>query len=55
MSTSPSHDITKDLLAIQAHTQTRPSLVPNNVVALVSWHVISEHFHVSLMVGPWWH
>jgi len=51
MSTNPSCDIKKDLLASQAHIRTKPSLIPHNLVVVVSWHVIRELFHISWSGG----
>ena len=39
--------ITQDLMALQAHVSTRPTLLPGNLVAVVSWNAVGEFYLVS--------
>jgi len=52
MSTLPSLNIANKLVALQGHVLANPSLVPANLVAVVSWHTIGELYHVSQSVVP---
>ena len=52
MLTLPTCDITLKLMAIQGHVWTKPSLVPHNLVVVVSWHAIGELYHVSWSSDP---
>ena len=47
MSTSVHLPITDDLLALKGHLMTHPSPVLGNLVTVVSWHVIGQHYHIS--------
>jgi len=47
MQVTVSSTVANDLMAIQAHLQMQPGHVPRNLVAVVSWHVIGELYHVS--------
>jgi len=39
--------ITHDLMVLQAHMQTQPSLVPRNLDVVMGWNVIGELVLVS--------
>ena len=49
MSVELSPPITNELLALQAHMQTQPNLVPMNLIAIVTWNVVGELYLVSLI------
>jgi len=44
-------DITHNLMALQAHEQIQPTLVPGNPVAVIGWNVIGVLFLVSHLLG----
>src|SRR5882724_3907396 len=54
MQAAVSDAVADDLMAIRAHLSTRPSLVPSNLVAAVSWHAIGELYHVSRWLVSLW-
>ena len=47
MSVDLTPPITGDLLALQAHVQTRLRLVPMNLIAIFTWNVVRELYLVS--------
>src|SRR5882724_7044183 len=47
MQAAISNAVVDDLMAIKAHIQARPSHLPGNVIACVSWHAIGTLYHVS--------
>ena len=47
MLTSAHPLITDNLLALKGHLMTRLSPVLGNLVTVVSWHVIGQHYHIS--------
>src|SRR5882724_8961859 len=47
MQAAISSAVADDLMAIKAHLQARPSHLPRNLVACVSWHAIGTLYHVS--------
>src|SRR5882672_3510484 len=52
MSTLPNRNFTLEMMALKGHLQTRPSHVNGNLVALVSWCEISDHYQVSSQGDP---
>src|SRR5882672_5230628 len=52
MSTLPNHNFTLEMMVLEGHLQTRPSHVIGNMVELVSWCAISEHYQVSSHGDP---
>jgi len=47
MSTNTDPAITHDLMALHAHVQIQPHLVPGNLTAIIGWNAIRELFLVS--------
>src|SRR5882724_6215456 len=54
MQAAVSDAIADDLMAIRAHLSTCPSLVPGNLVVVVSWHAIGELYHISRWLVSLW-
>ena len=52
MSTLPNCNFTLELMALKGHLQTWLSHVACNMVALVSWYVIGDHYQVSSIGDP---
>src|SRR5882724_6222741 len=54
MQAAVSDAVADDLMAIRAHLSTCPSLVPGNLVVVVSWHAIGKLYHISRWLVSLW-
>src|SRR5882672_4662894 len=52
MLTLLNHNFTLEMIALEGHLQTWPSHVIGNMVALVSWCAIGDHYQVSSHGDP---